>query len=176
MKTQDKVRINIQVGTEKLVLHINRDQEQFYRDAALILKTKLAERILYYPSEKEDIRMKWLSLDFAKEIELVMQAAGLKKQVKAELVERNAKVFVSDTRNLYEEKSPGSTASRILKFTLFHCAVELEKLKCTCCYCRKRSLNKDYLKENLCPKHPDGTLAGKHRSVYEGFKLNLGEK
>ena len=41
MRTQDKLKINIPVGTEKITLLINREQEQFYRDAAANLKSKL---------------------------------------------------------------------------------------------------------------------------------------
>ncbi len=171
MKTQDKLKINIPVGTEKIALLINREQEQFYRDAAANLKSSLEKLEANSRPTKEDVRMKWLALDFALEREYVMMAAGMKKTVKNELVERNAEVFVVDTRNSYEEKSAGSSTSLILKYTAYHCAVEVEKLKCTCLYCLKKSVNTDILKQSPCPKHPDGPLAGKHRSVYELLKI-----
>lgn len=171
MKTQEKLKINIAVGTEKIALLISREQEQFYRDAAANLKSRLEKLEADSRPAKEDIRMKWLALDFAMEREYAMQAAGMKKKSKNELVERNAEVFVVDTRNTYEEKSPGNNASMILKYTAYHCAVEIEKLKCTCCYCLKRSLNTDILEESPCPKHPEGPLVGKHRSVYDLLKI-----
>ena len=173
MQIPEKLKINISVGTEKIVLNIDKNQEQFYRKAATDLKKRLKYIEDYSRPANEDIRMGWLALDFALEREQVLQAAVMKKIVKNELVERNARVFVVETRNYYEEKSPGSNASQILKYTAYHCAVELEKLKCTCCYCRKRSLNSDSLKENPCPKHPEGPLAGKHRSIYELYKNKI---
>lgn len=170
MKTQDKLKINIPVGSEKIALLINREQEQFFRDAAANLKKKLEQLEADSRPAKEDIRMRWLALDFARERELLLQAAGMKKTVKNKLLERNAEVFVVDTRNHYEEKSPVNKISLIEKYTAYHCAVEIEKLICTCCYCRKRSLNIDILNENPCPMHPDGSLAGKHKSVYKLLK------
>ncbi len=170
MRTQDKLKINIPVGTEKITLLINREQEQFYRDAAANLKSKLEKLEADSRPAKEDIKMQRLAMDFAMEREYLLVAAEMKKKQKTELLERNAEVFVVDTRNSYEEKSPGHTASRIMKYTAYHCAVELEKLKCTCCYCMKRSLNTDSLIANPCPKHPDGPLAGKHKSRYDLLK------
>ena len=170
MKNSDKLKINIPVGTEKIALLINREQEQFYRDAAATLKKRLVQLELNTRPTKEDIRMKSVALDFAMEREIVMQAAGMKKEQKNELVERNAEVFVVDTCNLYKEKSPGNNASMVMKCTAYHCAVEIEKLKCTCSYCLKRSINTDILKENPCPKHPEGPLAGEHKSIYELYK------
>ena len=167
---RDKLRINITVGTEKIALVIERNQEQFYRDAGKYLKLKLKYIEECSRLAKEDARMRLLAFELALEREQVLQATGMKKIVKTELLERNDRIFIVDTSNSYKEKSPESSASQILKYTAYHCAVELENLKCTCFYCKNRSLNTDSLKENLCPKHSEGSLAGNHKSIFDQYK------
>lgn len=180
----DKIAINIRIADESIRLYINRDNEQFYRAAGKYLKNKM---ILYNDrftkSQTEQLLQK-VSNELANDIKRnfsnaplltvntilghhpIDNSIAISIKQKNELMYRGAKIYLIDCRNYYKEKYPTQEPAMLLKIVAYHLAVEIEKIKCTCKYCGKRYGNTDYLKDNFCPLHPDGTLKGKHETVY----------
>ena len=182
---KDKFAINIRIADDSIQLHINREDEQFYRDAGKYLKSKMTlynDRFTKLQTEKliqkvsnelaNDINRNFsktpsLTANTIRGHHPIDNSIAISIRQKNELMYRSAKIYLIDCRNYYKEKYPIQPAEMLSKIVLYHLAVEIEKIKCTCKYCGKRYGNTDYLKDNLCPSHPDGTLKGIHETAYK---------